>query len=95
MGILSGFGWGGVVAASVWLILTGRIVPKSVVEQVTDLAAKEALLWKAAFDKSEEARIKERELLDKAIAATQATAAVVREFNTVAAQIEKKASDDS
>lgn len=85
--IVGNLGAGGIVVLAVVLLLTGRLVPRAVLEQALALAAKETETWKAAFEKSEAARLKERELLDKAIEATKATALVVREFNTIAEKV--------
>lgn len=88
--LLPGAGLASLVTATLWLIFTGRLVPKSVVDQVTVLAAKEAEMWRTAFDKSEAARLEERRLVDKAIESAQATANVVRAFTEVTRALEKQ-----
>lgn len=58
MGAIAGqVGIGGLLSLAVWLIFTGRLVPRSMVDDVR----RERDDWKAAYRQSEAARAEERE----------------------------------
>lgn len=84
--LLKTFGWGGVILFAVWLVFTGRLIPKSVVDRVLLQAAEETQRWRTAFEQSEAARSKDRETTMKALESTQTTASVMRAFNEVVSQ---------
>lgn len=90
--ILPGAGLASLVSATLWLIFTGRLVPRSVVDAMTAQATATVEMWRNAYDKSEAARIEERKLVDKAIESAHATASVVRAFTEVTKSLEKQES---
>lgn len=90
-GILSAFGWGGIVVLAVWLIFTGRLIPRSTVDKVLQQAGEEAARWRQAYENSEAARALDRQTAMKALEGTQTTTHVVKALTEVIA--DNKAGD--
>ena len=84
-------GWGGIVALAVWLIFTGRLIPRATVDKVLQQAGDEASRWRQAYENSEAARTLDRQTAMKALEGTQTTTAVVKALNEVIAS--KQAGD--
>lgn len=67
--IFTGGGFASLVFLSVWLIFTGRLVPRSTHEETrSDRDA-----WRTAFETSEQARQKQAEQLDDLLESAKAT----------------------
>ncbi len=64
-------GYGGVVLSLLWMLFTGRLVPRS---QVNALLA----IWQKAYEISEESRKQQAELMKDSVEAVNTAADVVR-----------------
>lgn len=67
----SDFGWAGVVLFLLWMVFTGRLVPRGHVEQLI-------AIWQKSYEISEEARKQQGELIKDAVEAVETAADVVR-----------------
>lgn len=78
-------GWGGLIAIAVWLMFTGRLLPRSTVDLLLLKAGEEAARWREAYENSEKARELDRQTAMKALEGTQTTAHVVKALTEVIA----------
>lgn len=92
-GLVSIGGWGGIVAFGVWLIFTGRLIPRSVVDKILQQAGDDVQKWRTAYDRSELARAKDREATMRALEGTQTAVHVIKALNDVV--LPEKTGDDS
>lgn len=64
-------GWAGVVLALLWMVFSGRLVPRSQVDQLL-------AIWQKAYEISEESRKQQAELMKDSVEAVNTAADVVR-----------------
>ncbi len=65
------FGFGGVILGVIWMILTGRLVPRSQVERLLSI-------WERSYSISEEARKQQAEVIKDSVEAVNTAADMVR-----------------
>lgn len=65
------FGFAGVLLGVIWMILTGRLVPRAQVERLLSI-------WQKSYEISEEARKQQAELMKDSVEAVNTAADVVR-----------------